>query len=310
MTFPLWPTWRSWSLEDRPMIDALLTQLDAPYSDVSFSSCYAWDVGGEAAWTTINGNLILRMPDYATRESIYVLAGMKDPAGAAIALLDGGHCTELKLVPECVADLCRSEPRLAVLASPENDDYVYDVSRHQSLEGAPYKSQRAQRNRFRRAYPDYQVIRDCGAAIGMPAVRDSLLALFDDWACTSNPTEDPTTERRALARLLDAAEHFELSLVRIVVDDRLIAFSLDEVLPNGWALGCFMKADRAVREPYVEVTVQSAAGFAARGVHLLNNEQDLGLPGLRESKRRWQPVRMLHKYSIRLASDEAEGGSR
>jgi len=44
-----------------------------------------------------------------------------------------------------------------------------------------------------------------------------------------------------------------------------------------------------------------ARELAAAGVHTMNVEQDLGIPGLREHKERQRPVAILKKYTVRPA---------
>lgn len=297
MSIPIFPDWRPWGLEDRHTIEALTASLDAPYSDVHFASCFAWDADSEARWTTLNGNLVMQLPDYATREPVTVLAGADRAAESALILLSHPDIEALSLVPECVAAELRDEPSLIVKPDRDNFDYVYDIAAGVSMEGKRWSQIRTKRNRFRRDHPDAEILTTQGSDNTDRRLHEELLRVFDVWA-NGPVAEDPTPERAATANLLRHAGHFDLQIVRVRIDGQTVGFNVTEILPDGWACGHFEKADRDIAGLYAELRIQTFIALMSRGAGQVNWEQDLGITGLRTYKTWWHPSRMLQKHTV------------
>ena|SRR2546425_11671494 len=78
---------------------------------------------------------------------------------------------------------------------------------------------------------------------------------------------------------------------------RLIGFSIQEQVHNGYVIGHFGKAAKN----YVglnQFLENECAKICAQGSTYLNNEQDLGIEGLRRAKSLWRPLFFLKKYTI------------
>jgi hypothetical protein len=88
----------------------------------------------------------------------------------------------------------------------------------------------------------------------------------------------------------------------IVVDGRVEAVAAGERLSADTAAVHFEKANPAM--PGLAQLINRE--FAAReftDCRWLNREQDLGDPGLRQAKERYNPARLVEKYAVALAGD-------
>jgi uncharacterized protein len=104
-------------------------------------------------------------------------------------------------------------------------------------------------------------------------------------------------ERRALGRLIAAWHDLDLVVTGLYDGQRLIAADVQEVLP-GSAIGHCQKADISYKGSFPLLVRSSSKHLASLGVRELNIEEDLGIEGLRLSKLRWRPIRMVRKYRV------------
>ena len=80
----------------------------------------------------------------------------------------------------------------------------------------------------------------------------------------------------------------------------MIGFSIDELLPNQYAISHFFKADSSYRGVYDFLNEKVAENLSNRGIALWNWEQDLGIESLKISKTGYRPVDFLKKYTVSL----------
>ena len=71
-----------------------------------------------------------------------------------------------------------------------------------------------------------------------------------------------------------------------------------ERFTSGYAMAHFAKADVRFKGVYAYLHQAEAQSLQAMRCRLVNWEQDLGIPSLRDSKRQWRPVRFLKKYRL------------
>jgi hypothetical protein len=83
----------------------------------------------------------------------------------------------------------------------------------------------------------------------------------------------------------------------------MIGFSVNEILPDGYALGHFAKADFRFEGVYPYILRGLARILQEEGVELLNIEADLGDDGLAISKKLCNPAGRLKKYVIAESAD-------
>jgi hypothetical protein len=90
----------------------------------------------------------------------------------------------------------------------------------------------------------------------------------------------------------------------ILIDNKVEAFTLGELLNNQTAVVHIEKANPEIKGAYAIINQQ----FCEKTWHnipYINREQDLGESGLRQAKLSYSPDHMVEKYSIKLA-DKSE----
>jgi uncharacterized protein len=172
--------------------------------------------------------------------------------------------------------------RLRIDSRDADADYLYDRRRLETLAGA--KAKRAQAARFALLRPQL-----------CPFVADDAQTVLDGWLEDAGRGPDHADAHEcaeAIARQADLA--LDGMLVRL--DGEPVAFLLAGPPRARDRIVHFAKGRREYAGAYPWMFSQFAA---AAGTHLLNFEQDLGNPGLAQSKRSLGPIGLVRKYRLR-----------
>jgi len=130
-----------------------------------------------------------------------------------------------------------------------------------------------------------------------------LAELVEGWGFTAaGAAEDADDERPVLLRSLKLLRMLDMRCLLIRLDGVPIAFTIYQILPQeGCVITNHIKVDYDVPRTSEFLMNVLARDLVAKGVHTINVEQDLGIPGLREHKERQRPMAMLMKYTVRPA---------
>jgi hypothetical protein len=178
-----------------------------------------------------------------------------------------------------------------------DDDYVYEREKWIGFAGKDYQRLRNRMNLFNRLYP--------GAAYSPIDCRKRLedaLRVARAWQEERQGREMPADELEVeQSSIMDAAEHWqELGMVGgvLYVGGSPVAATMASFLSTDSVDFHF---DKAVG-PFAAAgaTVVSRRNFAASGIAggrpFFNLEEDVNIPGLRQSKETYRPVLKLSKY--------------
>jgi hypothetical protein len=107
-------------------------------------------------------------------------------------------------------------------------------------------------------------------------------------------------EKRALNRLLEHSRELNMLIIEIKLGDKLVAFSINNIASPGYAVTHFEKAIK-IHKYFTSYVIHEVAKMQDKfGIKIVNWEDDLGFPGLRQNKSSYRPTKMLNKYQIRL----------
>jgi hypothetical protein len=294
-TFPLFT---KLAVEHKASVNTLTSRFE-PYSDFTFVNLLTWNMDERTEIALHNGNLMVRLPDYITGDTtMYSLIGDNEVDKSIDELL--ALSKRLSIVPEVVVRSIRHSSKYIITEDRGSDDYIYDIGMLSSMPGNEFKKKRNKVSCF---------VRDLGHITTTQTVNsidkataEEIRAVFKEWVIDCNKTrEECESERIALDRLLSNLESIKVQIMIVRLNDKICAFSVNEVLTDGFAVCHFEKA-LAVHEGLYSFLIQYAAKeLESRGVQRVNWQQDLGLPGLRRAKTSYHPTSLLKKYSITSA---------
>jgi len=102
----------------------------------------------------------------------------------------------------------------------------------------------------------------------------------------------------ALRRAFELFDDLEGEGLVVLVDGRVVAFSIFSRHIDGTCLVNFEKADHGMSGLSQYLNRVTAERLLGKGCLFVNREQDLGIPGLRKSKRSYDPDFLLENYSL------------
>jgi hypothetical protein len=268
-----------------------------PYSDFNFTSLLCWDTDGSTSVSLLRGNLVLRMPDYISGEHIYSFIGDKSVDDCLIDILKVAQ--RLELVPDNTINEIQHPERFIIEEDLDQADYIYSLSDHATLGGGHFKAKRKILSRFLKTYGEDLVAHKI--ILSNHATREQIINAFDLWASqkTILNSED-AQERKALLRLLKYSSEVDIKGYLITINNKVAGFSITEVLDDDFAIYHFQKTLHKYHGSDIYLTKISSEQLKNLGCKYINWEQDLGIGGLRDSKRGYRPIYMLKKYSIEL----------
>lgn len=293
---PKFPEFKIVEINDKEAVE-VYTHRYSPYSDFNFTNLWAWDTGDmrdERMISELNGNLVVRFTDCDTGDFFFSFLGTNDPVDTIARLMryaeESGVSPVLRLVPEeSITGV--QDPSFLIEEDRDNFDYLYSIEELALLKGNAFKRKRQSVSRFLRTYPDAQ------AFVGtLDSERKNMAAILNVWY--DQRGVGLYNEQRAISRLCDSARTHELLITVIRTGGSAVAFSIDAILPNTFALCYFAKADAN----YIGVTEflneRIAEYLMNHHVKTWNWEQDLGIAGLHRSKMSYRPQSFLKKFTI------------
>lgn len=294
---PSFPAFRGLTFADKGLISEINGRFP-PYSDFNFTSLWCWNIFDQIRISDLDGNLVVRFTDYLDGQSFYSLVGTAVTAGTLWDVLALAHqegvIPILKLIPaESLSGVCADG--LQICEDPDNFDYMLSIREMSSFPGHSFRRKRYYANRFSRQYR--ATTREIDLA--NTSIRPEVEKLLIRWAFRKRLSDKEThNEFTAISRLFACVGGSEFLTVGIFDQDRLIGFSVSELLERGVALMHVEKADTEYVGIYPYLMQQTALRLAATGQNCLNYEQDLGVAGFRHSKLSFRPCAVLKKSRV------------
>ncbi len=173
-------------------------------------------------------------------------------------------------------------------------DYLYELEHLATLSGPLLRKKRNLIRQFERNVPDATF-----ADIG-PGNLETALTLARTLnqklqACTFLEEEDV-----ALAAVRESFPALEMGGLLLFAGGQPVGFSLySRINADTWDIH-FEKADHTIKGAPQALTAELAKRLLARGGRLMNREQDMGEPGLRQAKRSLDPCGFVRRVFLKL----------
>lgn len=298
---PEFPTFKPLEIEDQYEVEQWVKRFP-PYSDFNFVSLWSWNTSGGFELSWLNDNLVVLFNDYGSGDRFFSFLGFNQPDETAMALLDlakqRGMIRQLRLLPAETARRLSPRPGLLLAPAPEHDDYILSTVSWSTLAGGQFRNKRNEISKLERAHaPECRLI-----DLGSSAVQQAIADVYGRWTVGRDRAgaglPESTTEALAVLRVFALDRPGDLLGFGLFVGDELVAYSINERLGRGYAMGHHWKADPAYPGAYPMLLRETCRTLAREGVTFLNIQQDLGEPGLATAKRLYRPARRLHKFQL------------
>jgi hypothetical protein len=184
-----------------------------------------------------------------------------------------------------------NHPRLLLQEDRDNADYIYLKKHLIDLPGPSLHKKLQHALKFADAYPNRVLVPS------HLANTSDMVAVLDAWAEGKDVVED----YQATMLAIEHRETLGLKGDVLYVDDKPIAFALGEEDGPSRFVVHIEKAIGSYRGVYQYINRAFAAELPEKILEI-NREQDLGIPGLRQAKSTYKPIRLQMKYRIRSAT--------
>jgi hypothetical protein len=297
---PHFPQFKSISFDDRDEFNSFANMYE-PYSDFNFNSFYSWDTDQEHKISQHYNNLVLRFTDYVTGSPFYSILGTNKIDISIERLLTfikkQGLEPVLKLVPEVTIQALSDSSQFIITEDANNSDYIFSIDDLAELKGKQYKSKR----RLAKKCEEEQniIILDKSQTKDMRPQVIELLSKWEQSKLNNNKDVDMEFELKAISRVMDHLhEQDTLVLTIALIQDTLVGFSIDELLPNKYVLSHYFKALPEIRGLSEYLNKEVASKLKGAGYQFWNWEQDLGIDSLRTMKLSHRPIKKHRKFII------------
>ncbi len=301
MLAPKFPDFKPLELGDRPFIHDRLWEYQPENSELTFTNLFIWRSHYKFLWSL--------------HEEWLLFLAAANGGGGPVALLPVGPGPRIEVTGmllrwlrdekgAATPSIVRADRRLVdelsgrsdFLVEPVRDhfDYVYRSEDLFRLEGKNYRQKRNHINYFLREYRfEYEPLQ--------PRHVRACLDLTETWCDVRRCEEDLNLmgEWDAIREVLQDFEFLEVAGCVILINGKVEAFSIGELLNRETAVVHIEKANTEIRGLYALIN-QQFCEKQWQSVPYVNREQDLGEPGLRSAKLSYNPDHMVEKFTVRL----------
>jgi len=309
-------SFRLLTVSDYPLLKPFFNSLEYPLAIYSLPSLIAWNSDANPTFFAIEDDLLLLM-----------IAGTpSEYSGNSCLLLP--LSTHREINPRELADLARYyslstfcfipenyvehfgpasfKTLFALTEQPDYSDYIYLKKDLMELKGKRYLKKRNHIHKFRRMY--VETGRTSIESLSVVNIPDTLHFL-DRWCAEGNrcnPGENLNLalESRAARIMLENLELLEAQGIVVRIDNEICAFGIVTSLTSQMKVLNFEKADSRIRGLY-QFLDQECARRLFEGVEYINKESDMGIPGLANSKKSYDPIKLIRSCQLKLLSNIA-----
>ncbi|MCP3954737.1 MAG: DUF2156 domain-containing protein [Desulfobacterales bacterium] len=288
------PDFKCVALEDRDIIAGYARDFGLTSCEYSFANLYSWKDVHQRSWSLYRDRLLILD---ITNDALFLPAGKSmganDLAALSRELKRRGMSGSVTMVPEVFVE---NHPELAKHYRIEKQrhaaDYIYAVEKLTSLKGRKLQKKKNLISQFRRSWPGHTVVPVAGE------IKTACRKLAQDLLARNlKISRSISEEQTALGRALMDFESIGFEGLALIAAGKLAAFSIFSRLNDDMYDIHFEKSDPAFKGAAQMINYETAAHLAPQ-CRFVNREQDLGIEGLRQAKRSYDPERIESPYKL------------
>lgn len=195
------------------------------------------------------------------------------------------NAEHLKWMNDCYSD------GIEVTSNRDSFDYIYNACDLIELKGKRYHGKRNHIKRFKENNWNFELIE--------PDHFDECITFAAQFYNDSNGYDDYSAviEQYAINTFFENFEYLGLKGGILRKDDKIVGFTIGEPLNSDTFVVHIEKARSDVQGAYPTLCNEFAKA-CADNFRYINREEDLGIEGLRKSKKSYNPEFLLEKYTV------------
>lgn len=207
--------------------------------------------------------------------------------------LENGLPAEVGYIPiELIGVMPCSD--FAITVQRDDAEYLFSCEEHFELEGPAFYKLRQQVSYFKRLNNDRCLT--IAHVKSSDEYRQNINFVLENWKLTANNSA-PNIEGDILKKIASIGDWSKIKMLTLSIDNRLASVVIYSVY-NKTAIIQHIKVDYGYNRIFGYTTHILAQELYKQGVEYMNLEQDLGIEGLRQYKKRLRPVKLLQKARV------------
>jgi hypothetical protein len=292
MPIPAYPDFAPISLEMRDELHPWFQKLEAGLSEFTFSNIFLFRHNYDYQLSTFGEGKYLII---GTKNGRTFFSAPWGPPPLPVVQELMAKVDFYKNLNETQVDEHRADYESAgyqIVEDRDNFDYLYSSVEMATLEGKKFHKKRNHIHQFFAQYPTGFEGRPMTSS---QADTDATLALLDQWQSTREDKSDYLPSQDAI----HLRGELELTGRIWTHNGKTVGFAQGETTQLGQTFTIhFEKADGFEYKGVYQAIFFDWAGILKDQFPLINREQDLGDPGLRQAKETYRPVDFVRKYRV------------
>ncbi len=282
------------TIEDRSLFYKYYQKNPAKCSYLSFANLFLWKDAEEIQYFELEGHLVVTGKSLYNGQRYFMMPLGGCLCGKLKVYLDEHFGTDYHIYGITKEDLETVEKDCGGFfefhRERDMDNYVYLSEKLIHLSGKKLHGKRNHIHKFTQLYSyTYEPL----TPDNLPTIRP----FVEEWYQKKAETDvSILAEKTALENALSQFGALQLQGGMLLVDGKVVAFSIGEQLNEITALIHFEKADTAYQGAYPMINRQFVLN-AWSHLTYINREDDMGIEGLRKAKLSYQPDVMVEMYS-------------
>jgi len=302
---PEFPRFKPIELEDRAILQDRINRYQPETSEWTFTNLFIWRWHYRFQWSVYEDWLVVLSTAGPARTHFY------HPIGPAPRLEVARECLRwlreergepdprIERADRRLVEEIRSAADFHIESTRDHFDYLYRSEDLISLSGRRYHGKRNHLHRLRQLYSaEYSALEE--------RHLKPCLELGGRW-CELRRCEEDLNLLGEWEAIREALTHYFVLKIQggvILIKGKVEAFSLGEQLNGETAVIHVEKANPEIPGLY-SLMNQQFSERAWSHLPMINREQDLGEPGLRQAKLSYFPDHLVEKFRIRQAGNES-----
>lgn len=289
-------TFHPLTISDRKAVQSVSLKAGRRNCNYTFANLVGWQFWFHTEVCVCKEAVVLRFSFEGKRAYMVCLAGDLQPELLTALFEDSGGSLMIIGLEDSQLQAIHPHPAYTVKIEPCRDqyDYIYLRTDLASLHGKRLNTKRNHVNRFRAEHPDF-IYRPL-----TPTLFDDCRRLMAVWQ--EEKTDDSVTieaERQVMETVFANWEALGMMGGSIFVEGRMVAFTYGAAVTTDTFDICVEKADRHMEGAFSIINQQFAEHLPEQYIYL-NREEDMGIPGLRQSKLSYHPETLLTYNSVKI----------
>jgi hypothetical protein len=277
---------RQVTLADKSLFDRYFKMYPPMLSEFTFTNFLVWNSLRPYVFCEFQGHLIVAFVECSGEWSFFQPIGPQPSAVLTILTQRYRIHSWVRVEQDAVLGL-PPVLRYAFVNDRDNWDYLFSFQDLRMLAGKKFLSKRQHINKCRTANNPTVAPLDA-------SMIEQCIALDKVWIKLKGGDEGDSVP---LTTSLQHFSAFPLMGMAVFVQGKMEAFAIGEALNDKTIVLHFLRANTEIYG-LSQFTFHEFAKFVPESFEFLNQEQDMGLEGLRIAKEGWHPISYIHKYKM------------